>query len=118
MKVVPTGMCERHTVSRDTGHVVVDQLEENDMRFWYDDEQGYITPFCRTCILPDPKIQPILTSGTGNSGFGGPDEWVPVIVAGEIKHGAGRIRICQLDLGDRVNRNSPAGVFAAALVSS
>jgi len=117
IEIEKTGMCERHFVSRDTKHPVVSQLEENDVRFWYNDDLGYISPFCRTYITPHPSLQPILTTGTGNSGFGGPDEWSPVLAAGEMAHGAGRIRICQLELGNRINCNSPAGILAAALVS-
>ncbi|MCP5535739.1 MAG: glycoside hydrolase family 2 [Akkermansiaceae bacterium] len=117
LEIVPTGMCERHFASRDTGHPIVSQLGENDLRFWHDEDAGYITPFFRTCILPNDDMQPVLTSGTGGSGFGGPDEWTPVVVAGEISHGSGCIRICQLDLGNRINTNGAAGVLAASLLT-
>ena len=115
-EVIETGMSERHTLSRDTGHSVVQGLEENDLRFLHNEDLGYISPFCRSCILPAEGLRPILTTGTGNSGFGGPQEWVPAVAAGEITLGKGTVRICQLDLGNRVSTNSSAGVLAAALL--
>jgi len=115
-EIIPTGMAERHFVSRATGHPVVKDLEENDLRFLHDSDAGYITPFCRSCIMPTDDITPILVTGTGNSGFGGPDEWIPTIAAGEITHGQGSIRLCQIDLANRVTTNSTAGTLASALL--
>jgi len=116
LEVIETGMAERHALSRATGHPAVQDLEENDIRFLHNEDLGYIAPFCRSCILPAEGLRPILVTGTGNSGFGGPDRWIPVVAAGEIQHGKGSIFICQLDLGNRVATNASAGVLAASLL--
>lgn len=117
LDVIPSGMAERHTLNRATGHPIVKDLKENDLRFLHDEDTGYITPFNRSCIMPTTDLIPILTTGTGNSGFGGPDEWIPVVAAGEIKHGKGSIIICQCDLGNRITTNSTAGTLAASLLN-
>jgi len=116
IEIIPTGMAERHFVSRDSDHPIVAGLEENDLRFLHDSETNYITPFLRSCIMPSDGLLPILITGTGNSGFGGPKEWISTVAAGEIKHGLGSIRISQIDLANRVATNSSAGTFAAALI--
>lgn len=116
LEAIPAGMSQRHTLNRATGHPAVESLEENDLRFLHDEDSGYITPFCRSVIMPTRGLTPVLTTGTGNSGFGGAKEWIPVIAAGEIQHGDGSILVCQLDLGNRVGTNSTAGTLAAALL--
>ncbi|NWK55242.1 beta galactosidase jelly roll domain-containing protein [Verrucomicrobiaceae bacterium N1E253] len=117
IEIMSAGMAERHTVSRDTGHSVVAGLAENDMRFWYDEDKGYITPFCRNVISPHAGIKPMLVSATGTSGHGGVEEWTSVLVAGEIEYGEGSIYLNQIDLGNRLKTNCAAGTFAAALLS-
>ncbi len=110
-------MAERHALNRGTGHPMVAQLEENDLRFIHDSKHDFITPFCRTCILPQGQLKPIITSATGNSGFGGSPEWKSVVVVGELLHGSGSVVICQLDLGDRLKTNSTLGALANALMN-
>jgi hypothetical protein len=104
-------MNARHFVSRATGHPLVADFRPTDFRFWYDDRAGYVTPFLAT-TLSAPGWTPILTSGNGAWSGG----WGPALAAAEKNHGAGRVRICQLDLANRVAGNPVARIFAARLL--
>jgi hypothetical protein len=111
VEVTPCGMNARHFVSRATGHPLVADFRPTDFRFWYDDRAGYVTPFLAT-TLSAPGWTPILTSGNGAWSGG----WGPALAAAEKNHGAGRVRICQLDLANRVAGNPVARIFAARLL--
>lgn len=106
------GMNPRHFVSRATGHPLVVGFEPFDFRFWYDDEAGYVTPLLAS-VFRAPGWTPILASGNG-SWLG---DWEPALVAAEKRFGAGLLRICQVDLANRVVGNPTAAEFAQRLLN-
>jgi hypothetical protein len=117
LTVLPTGMAERHFVSRDSNHACVSSFKEDDLRFWYNQKLDNISPFYNSCILPESYINPILLTGTGNSGFGGTHEWTDALVAGDIAYGNGVIRFCQIAMSEWIAENGSAGLLTKELLS-
>lgn len=111
IEVAACGMNARHFASRATGHPLVADFKPTDFRFWYDDAVGYVTPFLPT-VLTAPGWTPILTSGNGDW----QGDWGPALAAAEKPYGAGQIRICQLELANRVAGNPVARIFAVRLL--
>ncbi len=111
VEVTRCGMNARHFVSRATGHPLVADFRPTDFRFWYDDRVGYVTPFLAS-TLTAPGWTPILMSGNGDWSSG----WRPALAAAEKTYGAGRVRVCQLDLANRVAGNPVARIFAGRLL--
>lgn len=112
VEVSPCGMGPRHFVSRATGHPLVAGFKPYDFRFWYDDELDYVTPFLTT-VFDAPGWTPILASGNGSW----QGDWRPALAAAEKQFGSGRVRICQVDLANRVAGNPPAAHFAWRLLN-
>ena len=56
------GMGPRHFVSRATGHPLVEGFQQDDFRFWYDDEAGRITPILNNLLVGEGG-RPVLSSG-------------------------------------------------------
>ncbi|MFW5982642.1 MAG: glycoside hydrolase family 2 TIM barrel-domain containing protein, partial [Candidatus Brocadiia bacterium] len=110
--VIPCGMGHRHFVSRATGHPLVQGFEPDDFKFWYDARVGYKTPLLETTFTAKGWA-PILTSGNG--GFK-TDRWRKTLAAAELPRGAGRWRICNLRLADRIQDNPVAETFAQRLL--
>lgn len=112
VEVSACGMRPRHFVSRATGHALVADFKPHDFRFWYDDDAGYVTPLLAT-VFDVPGWTPILTSGNG----GWQGDWKPALAAAEKRVGSGLVRICQVDLANRVVGNPPASYFARRLLN-
>ena len=110
--VTPCGMNPRHFVSRATGHPLVADLAPADLRFWYDEDAGYVTPLLATAFTA-PDWTPILR--TGNGDWAG--NWAPALAAAERRHGAGVVRICQVALAGRIASNPAAALLARRLLS-
>jgi hypothetical protein len=112
VKVEECGMNPRHFVSRATGHPLVADYRPQDFRFWYDPAQRRPSPLLHT-LFTAPGWTPILS--TGNGGWGG--GWTPALAAAELLRGAGKYRICQVKLTDRVKTSPVARRFATALLA-
>ena len=111
--IVDGGMGNRHFLSRDTGHPLVDGFTPNEFRFWYDESVGHVTPIVETVIDPPPrKWSTILRSGNG----GWQTDWQPVPAAIEKRVGKGVYRICQLKLTNRTQANPVAEQFGQRLL--
>ena len=111
VEVEPCGMNPRHFVSRATGHPLVEGFLPHDFRFWHDDAVGYVTPFLASTFSASGWT-PILTSGNGDWS----SDWKPTLAAAEKRYGAGVVRICQLELANRVAGNPVAHLFALRLL--
>ena len=111
IEVRPAGMGPRHFVSCDSGHPIVKGFEREDFKFWCDDSLGYASPILNT-VLEAKEWTPVLLSGDG--GWGRP--WGSVSVAVERKVGKGCLRICLMDLLNRVQTNPAARLFASNLL--
>lgn len=111
LMVKPGGMRPVHFVSRNTGHPLVAGFKPTDFRFWYDKHCGYVTPFLSSTFTADDVWVPILTSGNGDW----KSEWHMEFAAAEKRVGDGFIRVCQIELADRVAGNPVARIFAAGL---
>jgi hypothetical protein len=87
------GMGPRHFVSRATGHPLADGFQPEDFQFWYDDEEGRISPILNNLILGEGGL-PVLSSG--QLGWG-----LPLAVADAVREypiGEGSIIFCCLEL--------------------
>jgi hypothetical protein len=104
-------MGPRHFVSCDSGHPIVKGFEREDFKFWCDDSLGYASPILNT-VLEAKEWTPVLLSGDG--GWGRP--WGSVSVAVEKKAGKGCLRICLMDILNRVQTNPVAKLFASKLL--
>ena len=111
--VQPTAMNRRHFASRATGHPLVEGLEPNDIRFWYDQRAGFVTPLLATTFVA-PSWRPILTSGNPDA----EGKWVRTLAAAELSHGKGLFRICQVELAGRTKCNPVASILARRLIAA
>jgi hypothetical protein len=111
IRVIPCGMNPVHFVSRATGHPLVEGFQPDDFKFWYDEGVGYVTPLLNTTFIAQGWT-PILL--TGNGGWGQP--WSPALAVAEIQHGRGLIRICQVELANRIKTNPVARIFSQRLL--
>ncbi|MDW8350708.1 MAG: glycoside hydrolase family 2 TIM barrel-domain containing protein [Anaerolineae bacterium] len=112
VEVSACGMNPRHFVSRATGHPLVAGFKPYDFRFWYNDEAGYVTPLLTT-VFDAPDWMPILASGNGSW----QGSWKPALAAAEKRFGHGLVRICQVELANRVAGNPVAAQFTRRLLS-
>jgi len=106
------GMNKRHFVSRQSGHQLVKDLKPDDFKFWYDESEGYITPFLNSCFISDNHWKPVLK--TGNGDFKG--KWTGRFAAAERKLEKGSIIICQVELKNRIKKVPAAKIFAHRLI--
>lgn len=114
--VRPTAMNPRHFASRDTGHPAVEGLRANDCKFWYNEDEGMVTPFLSS-ILEADAWTPILTAGSGDARLGQTTAaWKPYPAAAEKEEGDGRWILCQAELHNRVRTNPAAARLAAGLL--
>ena len=111
IEIEAAGMGARHVVNRDTGHPIVEGVCPSDFKFWYDDDAGIVTPFLHSTFRADGWT-PILLTGNGN--WRG--DWSPALAAAEKKVGAGRVRIAQIQLANRVKGNPVGNGFAGRLL--
>ncbi len=113
VEVKPCSMNPVQFVSRKTGHPLVSGFLQDDFKFWYDEQAGYITPILYNTFLADDFI-PVLTSGNLN-----PDNvWDKALAAAEKKYGSGSFIINQVKLAGRLKTNPAAGIFAGRLIKN
>ncbi len=103
------GMMGAHFVSRDSGHPLVEGLQSNDFRLWYDPELDRIAPLLSTYIQAGGWT-PILKTGDGVGG--------EALAAAERPCGQGLWRVCAVSLAGRIQHNPVARLFAQRLVGS
>lgn len=112
IRVKNCSMLPLHFASRDTGHELADGFEPDDIRYWYDEEAGYVTPLLERTFTSD-SFHEIVTSGNQ-------DEegcWRKVMAVGERGYGRGKIAVCQLKLAGRTATNPTARKLAERLLS-
>lgn len=112
VRIRPCGMMPLHFVSRDSGHPLVRDFTPYDFRYWYSSQEDRITPILYHTIDKN-DLQPVLLTGNMNDG----GEWVQALAAGDKKIGNGRIRMCQVNLIDRTDKNPVAQEFAYRLLT-
>jgi hypothetical protein len=105
------GMFSVHFANRDTGHALVEGLEPNSVRFWFDEDLGYVSPFLHTTFKAEGWESAILS---GNGAWATP--WGPVNALASKQDGKGRWIICQLDLHNRTRTNPVAKLLASRIV--
>ncbi len=104
------GMNPVHFASRDTGHWLVEGMEANSVKFWFDEDLGYVSPFLHVTFTAD-GWEPALLCGNGN--WASP--WQSVLAAASKKEGAGCWIICQLDFHNRIKSNPVAAQLATRI---
>lgn len=110
VRVEQCGMGDRHFVSRDTRHQLVEDFEPEDFKFWYDPENDRISPLISTTFSAKGWDM-ILSSGNGDWSTG----WIPALAAAEKRVGKGVFRICQVHLAGML-MNPVARIFANKLI--
>ncbi|MFM8715802.1 MAG: glycosyl hydrolase 2 galactose-binding domain-containing protein [Spartobacteria bacterium] len=102
-----------HFANRDTGHPIVEGLGPDSVKFWFDEDLAYVSPFLRTTFQTE-GWEAILRSGNGFWST----EWEPVLAAASKTEGHGQWIICQLDLHNRTKTNPIASLLARRMVGS
>jgi hypothetical protein len=110
--VKPSGMGERHFVSRATGHPLVAGFQPHDFRFWHDRAVGRPAPLLGQ-LMTAPGWQTVLATGQGGWGL----DWTPAAAAVERRLEQGAVRICLVHLAGRLD-NPVARVFAQRLIGT
>lgn len=97
------GMLPLHFASRNTGHPLVQNLEKNDIRYWYDSSVDYMTPLLeKTIEINDFNV----VVATGNQDQEG--SWKKMAALVERSYGKGKIYINELKLFGRTDKNPVA----------
>ncbi len=91
----------------------MDGFEEQDFRFWYDEQAEYITPLAENVVIGE-NFDRLLGGATA----GDRDHWTSAHIAAMKECGKGRIILCELKLPGRVNSNPVAKRFAAKLLEN
>jgi hypothetical protein len=102
-----------HFANRDTGHWLVEGLEPNSVKFWFDEDLGYVSPFLHTTFKAEGWESAILS---GNGTWATP--WGPVHAVATKREGKGCWIICQLDLHNRIKTNPVAARVAERMVAA
>ncbi len=98
-KIIKVSRCRMspvYSVSRDTGHKLVDGLKKNDFGYLYDSGCDRLSPILYATFKAD-GVTPILTSDNRNDS----DPELLNLACGEFKSGNGRVIICQIDTENR-----------------
>jgi hypothetical protein len=101
-----------HFASRKTGHELVEGLKEFDFNYWYDAKSQMIKPIIESTFTCN-NFKPILFAGNANDNA----QWCRVLAAGKKQFGQGSYIICQVQLGDRIESNPTAKIFALRLLN-
>jgi hypothetical protein len=115
VEILPTTLGRYDFASRATGHPLVEGFEPDDFRFWHRSDEGMVVPFVDSALKPAEGWAGVLRTGAGQF-WGGPglvESWA----CAERTLGAGRIRVCCIDLTGRVRTNPAADRFARRLLS-
>lgn len=110
VRIKNCSMLPLHFVSRDTGHPLVSGFQPDDFRYWYDEDAGYITPILEATVEAEGSSV-ILTSGNQDE----EGNWKQTGAAVEYCYGKGKIRICQVKLDGRTEKNPVAREFLTRL---
>lgn len=112
VRVKISSMLPFHFASRNTGHLLVTGMRPEDIKFWYDEKKGYITPLMEATFTAD-DFEEVVTSGNQD------DEgcWQKALAVGICGCGKGQIVCCQLKLTDRTDANPTARELAFRLMS-
>lgn len=103
VKVKACSMLPLHFASCATGHKMVEGMPPDAVRYWYDENAGYITPLLYSTFTAK-DCSPILLSGNQDE----EGNWEQALAAGEFPYGKGYIRICQVRLEGRLKTNPAA----------
>jgi len=107
-----------HFVSRNTGHPIVADFGPKDVRHWYNEKEDCITPILYETFDAE-GFTPILTGGKrGERTTENPQgKWESANAVAEKKIGEGYLRICQINMQDRINKNPVAQTIFKRLIT-
>lgn len=115
VEVLPTTLGRYDFASRATGHPLVAGFAPDDFRFWHRSDEDQVVPFIDSALRPADGWAGVLRTGAGQF-WGGPglqESWA----CAEKAVGAGRIRLCFVDLAGRTRTNPAAALFAQRLLA-
>lgn len=101
-----------HFVSRNREHRFSRVLQADDMHYWYDEEEKRITPIIDT-LAEAEDFDGILTSVVKKPQVG----LVTACAAAEKRTGLGWVRLCQMDLRQRIVSNPAAKKLLELLIA-
>ncbi len=106
-----TTMGDYYFASPATGHSLVKKYQPFDFNLWYDGKEKCIMPLLAHTITA-PGWESIMSSGNSN--------WLAdkgaVMAVSQLVYGKGVIRICELQLNNRINYNPAAAEFLNDLI--
>lgn len=91
-------------------HPIMKDFKENDFRYWFDSEVGYIKPFGEKVFLAE-GVAMMLGGCTAER-----DEWKRAYIAGSFSYGKGDVIVSLIDLSTRVSDNPTAIEYLRALI--
>lgn len=110
-----------HFVTRSVEHPMVSDLRANDVRYWFDEDKGFISPILKE-VFDAEGFEAILTSvkrvkdPAGNIRGSCRGIWSKALAAAEHRYGDGWIRICQIDMQNRIASNPVAAIILGRLI--
>lgn len=85
-----------YTVSRDTGHPLVESFLKNDFSWWYDSHADRLVPMLYSTFEADGAEAVLTSANKDDDGV-----WRKKLAVAQWKFGNGTVRICQLDLKNK-----------------
>lgn len=106
-----------HFVARSKEHELVKDLKPDDVRYWYDENLGYISPILSETLEAE-GFEWILTSAAKNatSPYSDVGRWHVVPAVARKKIGEGYVIFCQIDLQHRITTNPIAKLLLERLL--
>ena len=107
-----------HFAARNKEHPIVADFGPHDIRYWYDEDVDRISPVLYDMFKAD-GFSPILTTATrGIRNKENPNGiWQKRFAAAEKQHGKGTMRICQVNLQNRIVSTPPANILFERLIN-
>lgn len=107
-----------HFVSRNTGHPIVSGLGPKDVRHWYNEKEDLITPVLSETFDAEGFTAILTGAKRGARTQEEPQgKWEKSFAVAEKKTGRGYIRICQIDMTDRITKNPVAQILFKRLIT-
>lgn len=107
-----------HFVSRNKEHAMVADFEPHDVRYWYDEDIDQLSPILYE-IFTSEGYTPILTAAkrgvrTKENPTG---TWIKAFAVAEKELGEGIVRVCQINLQNRIVSNPVANILFERLIN-
>ncbi len=107
-----------HFISRDTNHPIVADFGPKDVRHFYNEKEDLITPVIGQTFDAEGFTAILTGAKRGPRTYEEPQgKWEKSFAVAEKKVGEGYIRICQIDMQDRITKNPVAHIIFKRLIT-